>query len=40
MEMGGRMHVIINGEPFKQVDRFKYLMSQVAANGGCGTQNE
>ena len=32
---GGRMHVILNGEPFEEVDCFKYLGSQVAANGGC-----
>ena len=29
------MHVILNGEPLGEVDRFKYLGSQVAANGGC-----
>ena len=32
---GDRMHVILNGEPLKEVDCFKYLGSQVAANGGC-----
>ena len=32
---GGRMHVILNGEPLKEVDCFKYLGSQVAADGGC-----
>ena len=32
---GDRMHVILNGEPFEKVDCFKYLGSQVAANGGC-----
>ena len=32
---GDRMHVILNGEPLEEVDCFKYLMSQVAANGGC-----
>ena len=31
----GRMHVILNGEPLDEVDCFKYLGSQVAANGGC-----
>ena len=31
----GRMHVILNGEPFAEVDCFKYLWSQVAADGGC-----
>ena len=28
------MHVILNGEPLEEVDRFKYLGSQVAADGG------
>ena len=37
---GDRMHVILNGEPLEKVDCFKYLGSQVAADGGCGTQNE
>ena len=41
---GDRMHVILNGEPLEEVDCFKYLGSQVAADGGCekgcGTQNE
>ena len=32
---GDRMHVILNGEPLDQVDCFKYLGSQVAADGGC-----
>ena len=32
---GGRMHVILNGEPLEEVERFKYLGSQVAAYGGC-----
>ena len=32
---GGRMNVILNGEPLEEVDCFKYLGSQVAANGGC-----
>ena len=30
-----RMHVILNGEPLEEVDCFKYLGSQVTANGGC-----
>ena len=30
-----RMHVILNGEPFEEVNCFKYLGSQVAADGGC-----
>ena len=29
------MHVILNGEPLKEVDYFKYLWSQAAADGGC-----
>ena len=37
---GDRMHVIQNGEPLEYVDCFKYLGSQVAADGGCSTQNE
>ena len=32
---GGRMHVILNGEPLEEADCFKYLGSQVAADGGC-----
>ena len=31
----GRMHVILNGEPLEEMDCFKYLGSQVAADGGC-----
>ena len=31
----GRMHVILNGESLEEVDCFKYLGSQVAADGGC-----
>ena len=31
---GGRMHVILNGEPLEEVDCFKYVWSQVAADGG------
>ena len=30
-----RIHVILNGEPLQEVDCFKYLGSQVAADGGC-----
>ena len=30
---GNRMHVILNGEPLEEVDCFKYLVSQVAADG-------
>ena len=29
------MHVILNGEPLEEVNCFKYLGSQVAADGGC-----
>ena len=32
---GSRMHVILNGEPCEEVDCFRYLGSQVAADGGC-----
>ena len=32
---GDRMHVILNGEPLEEVDSFKYLGSQVAADGQC-----
>ena len=32
---GGRMHVILNGEPLDEVDCITYLGSQVAADGGC-----
>ena len=32
---GDRMHVILNGEPAEEVDYFKYLGWQVAADGGC-----
>ena len=32
--------MIINGERLEEVDCFTYLGSQVAADGGCGTQNE
>ena len=29
------MRVILNGEPLEDVDCFKYLGSQLAADGGC-----
>ena len=29
---GGRMHTRLNGEPLEEVDCFKYLGSQVAAD--------
>ena len=32
---GGRMRVILNGEPLEEADCFKYLGSQVAADRGC-----
>ena len=32
---GDGMHVILNGEPLEEVDCFRYLGSQVAADGGC-----
>ena len=32
---GDRMHVILNIEPLEEVDCFKYLGSQVAADGVC-----
>ena len=32
---GDRMHVILNGKPSEEVDCFKHLWPQVAANGGC-----
>ena len=34
---GDRMHVILNDEPLEEVVCFKYLGSQVAADGGCET---
>ena len=37
---GGRMHIILNGEPLEEVDCLKYPRSEVAADKGCGTQNE
>ena len=30
-----RMHLILNGEPLEEVDCFKFLGSQVSADGGC-----
>ena len=32
---GDRMYVILNSEPLEEVDCFKYLGSQVAADRGC-----
>ena len=32
---GDRMHVILNGELLEEEDCFKYLGSQVVADGGC-----
>ena len=32
---GDRMHVILSGEPLEEVDCFKYLWAQAAADGGC-----
>ena len=32
---GDRMHVTLNGELLEEVDCFKYLGSQVVADGGC-----
>ena len=29
------MHVRLNGAPLEEVDYFKYMCSQVAADGGC-----
>ena len=34
---GGRMHVLLNGEPLEEVDCLKYLTSQVAADEACET---
>ena len=31
---GGQMHVILNGEQLEEVECYKYLGSQVAADGG------
>ena len=31
----GQMHVFLNGEPLEELDCFKYLGSQVAADGEC-----
>ena len=33
--IGGRLHERLNGESLDEVDCFKYLWSQVAADGGC-----
>ena len=30
----------LNGKPLVEIDCFKYLETQVAADGGCITQNE
>ena len=30
-----RMHVILTSEPLEEVDCFKYIGSQMAADGGC-----
>ena len=32
---GGPKHVILIGEPLQEMDCFKYLGAQVAADGGC-----
>ena len=32
---GGRMHMILNGEPLEEVECLMNLGSQVAADGGC-----
>ena len=32
---GDRIHVILHGEQLEEVDCFKYLESQVSADGGC-----
>ena len=32
---GDRMPLMPNGEPLEEVDCFKYLASQVSADGGC-----
>ena len=37
---GDRMHVMLSGELLEEVDCCKYLGLQVAADGGCSTQNE
>ena len=31
----GQMHVGLSGEPLEEEDFFRFLRSQVAANGGC-----
>ena len=35
---GNRIHVMLNGDPLEEVECLKYLVSQVTAFGGCGTQ--
>ena len=35
MEMGVEYLAILNGEPLEEVNCFKHLGSQVAADGGC-----
>ena len=37
---GDQMHVILDSESLEEVDCFKHLGLRVAADGGCGTQNE
>ena len=32
---GSLMYARLNGDPFEEVDCFKFLGSQVAADGGC-----
>ena len=32
---GSPMHVMLDGEPLEEVNCFKYMGSQVAADGGC-----
>ena len=32
---GDRLHMILNGEPLEEMDCFKHLGLQVAADGGC-----
>ena len=39
-ENGGRMHVILNGEPLEKADCLKYLGSQVAGEGSVYKMNE
>ena len=35
MDIGGRIHARLNGEQLEAVDCFKYLGSEVGADGGC-----